>query len=142
MADLTDLNDVITQLTTVVAGLSGSPLAPTSPPEAINSFPVAVTYYTGGTFDYSQSGPAIGLHDINVDLHVGRSHLPHDEAYARPFILRMLVAMAANVQVSSTCEYCLLDAYEYGRLGYGKVETFGIRFKFKVKIKHSVTVSA
>ena len=142
MAD--ELDSFITALTTKLAVMTGIKAAPEHPPEALSEFPFAVCYFVRGTFDYSQSGPAIGLHVVNVDIHLGRSSLPHDEEQARPFILRGLIMLAGNVKMSNTCDHCLLRNYEYGGLGYGEsLKTFGVRYVLEVKIKHAgVTVTA
>ena len=141
MAD--ELDNFITELSTVMETMTGVKDAPEYPPEGLNEFPTVVCYFVVGTFTYSQAGPAIGVHRVHADVHLGRTILPHDEEYARPYILRALTAIASNVQMSSTCEHCLLTGYEYGRLGYGGKETFGVRLILEVKIKHSgITVSA
>jgi hypothetical protein len=141
MAD--ELDDFIVALTTKMEEMTGVLDAPVHPPEGLSAFPVVICYFVGGTFTYSQAGPAIGVHTVHADVHLGRSQLPHDEEYARPFILRGLVKFAANVQMDSTCDHCLLTGYEYGSIGYGSKETFGVRYILEVKIKHSgITVTA
>lgn len=141
MAD--ELDAFITALTTKFGGVTGVKSAPENPPEALNEFPVVVCYFVRGDFTYGQSSPAIGLHTVHADLHLSRSNLPEDEKAARPFILRALVMTAGNLKMDSTCEHCLLTNYQYGGLDYGKQKTFGIRFTFETKIKHTgVTVSA
>lgn len=141
MAD--ELDNFITELTTVMAAMTGIKGAPENPPEGLNDFPVVVCWIELGRFTYSQAGPCIGMHRVNCDVHLGRSNLPEDEKAARPYILRGLTAIAGNLTMSSTCEHCLLTDYRYGRLGYGESETFGVRFILDVKIKHSgITVAA
>jgi hypothetical protein len=137
-----ELDDFITQLTTVLGAMTGIESAPPHPPEAINDPPMVVCYFVGGEFRYG-GDLAIGVHTVHADVHLSRSDLAHDEEYARPFILRGLVAVAGNVTMSSTCEHCLLQSYEYGGLGYGGQETFGVRYVLEVKIKHAgVTIAA
>lgn len=141
MAD--ELDNFITALTTVLGAVTGVEAAYENPPEALNEFPAVVPYFVRGDFSYGQSAPAIGLHTVHADLHISRSQLPTDEAAARPFILRFLIAIAGNLKMSATCDHCLLKSYSYGRLGYAGKETFGGRFVLEVKIKHSgITVSA
>ncbi len=135
MAD--ELDTFVTALTGKLAEITGVNEAPEHPPERLNNMPMFVAYFVGGAFEYSQGRGAIGLHAVHADLHLGRRKLSHDEKYARPFILRTLAKMAANVKMSSTCEHCILQRYEYGRLDYGRQKTFGVRFVLEVKIKHS-----
>ena len=140
MAD--ELDNFITALTTKFEEVTGVVRAPEHPPEKLNEFPIVICYYVSGTFNYSAGGPCIGMHRVHGDLHLSRSNLPHDEEFARPFILRVLAKVADNLKMSSTCEHCLLTEYQYGGLNYGTDKTFGVRFIFEVKIKHSgITVS-
>jgi hypothetical protein len=139
-----ELDNFIAALTTNLAAMTGIKVAPEHPPEALNEFPFAVSYFTRGEFDYSQSGPSIGLHTVHVDIHLGRSVLHHDEKHARPFILRGLTMIAGNLKMNNTCDHCILKSYEYGGLGYGEtLKTFGVRYILEVKIKHTgITVAA
>lgn len=141
MAD--ELDNFVTALTTKMGEMTGIKAAPENPPEGLIDFPIVVCWIESGRFTYSQAGPCIGVHRVNADVHLGRSDLPEDEKAARPYILRGLIKIAANLKMDSTCEHCLLTDYRYGRLGYDKSETFGVRFILDVKIKHSgITVSA
>ena len=140
MAD--ELDSFITALTTKLEEMTGVKDAPEHPPEKLNQFPIVVCYFVRGEFNYSAGGPCIGMHTVYADVHLARSSLPHDEQYARPFILRGLSKIADNLKMDSTCEHCLLTGYEYGSLGYGDQTTFGVRYILEVKIKHSgITVS-
>ena len=141
MAD--ELDNFITELTTVLGAMTGVKQAPEHPPESLPDFPFIVSYYVRGSFDYSATGLVIGLHTVHADVHLGRVSLPHDEEFARPFILRGLTAIAGNLKMNSTCEHCYLTEYEYGEIGYAGKETIGVRYICQVKIKHSgITVAA
>ena len=141
MSDELDL--FITQLTTVLGGMTGVKQAPEHPPEGLNEFPIVICYVVKGRFSYGAGAPCVGVHTIHADVHLGRSVLPSDEEYARPYILRALAAIAGHVHMHGTCEHCLLNEYQYGRLGYGTTETFGVRLVLEVKILHAgITVAA
>jgi hypothetical protein len=141
MSDELDL--FITQLTTVLGAMTGIKQAPEHPPEALNEFPAVICYFVKGEFSYGAGAAAVGVHMVHADVHLGRSVLPSDEEYARPYILRALTAIAGHLQMNSTCEHCVLNEYQYGRLGYAGAETFGVRLVLEVKFLHSgITVAA
>jgi len=140
MAD--DLDTFIAALTGKMAAMAGVAVAPEHPPEALNEFPIVVCYFVRGEFTYGSSLPAIGVHTVHCDVHLSRSNLPHDEEFARPYILRGLAAIANEVKMDSTCQQCILEGYEYGRLSYAGQETFGVRYILRVKFHHTgVTVA-
>lgn len=141
MAD--ELDDFITALTGKMEAMAGVKDAPLHPPEGLHEFPTVVCYFARGDFNYSQTGLVIGVHTVHADVHLSRSNLPHDEEYARPYILRGLAAVAGAVRMDATCEHCIMTGYEYGGMTYGEQKTFGVRYILEVKIKHSgITVAA
>lgn len=141
MAD--ELDNFITALTGKLEAMAGIKDAPEHPPEGIHEFPTVVCYFARGDFRYSQAGPVIGVHTVHADVHLSRGNLPHDEEYARPYILRGLTAVAGAVRMDDTCEHCIITGYEYGGINYGEQKTFGVRYILEVKIKHvGITVAA
>lgn len=142
-----ELDDVISAIVAVVEGMTGGPVGLDRPPEMVNEGPVCVVRLDNGRFMYGAGSPCVGIHNLMADLQVPRSMLPENEASIRPYVLRMLAAVAANLQMSGTCEHCLLQTYrlmgwEYGE-GTTVFRTVGIRFGLEVKILHSgVSVSA
>lgn len=140
MAD--ELDTFMTQLSTAWEAVTGIKDAPEHPLEGLAEFPIVISYFVRGRFIY---GPAaFGIHTVHSDVLLGRTVLPEDEAQARPFILRWLTAVAANVTMSGSCEHCHLTDYEYGRLEYNEQASFfGVRFVHEVKVQHrGITVSA
>ena len=135
MAD--ELDAFGTALATVLeSGLTGIKEAHEHPLEGLNEFPVAVIYFVNGRFWYGAGSPTVGVHQVQADVHLGRSVLPEDSATARPYILLALATIADNMKMSGTCEHCLLERYEIGGMQYADKETFGVRLFLEVKILH------
>ena len=61
MADA--LDNVITELTTLMAAMTGIHQAPEHPPEAANDPPMVITYHVDAAFSYS-AGISYGLQSI------------------------------------------------------------------------------
>lgn len=142
MAD--ELDDLVTQVTTVLGAMTGVSQAPEHPPEQINDPPMLVTRFVRGRFEYSQGSGCIGYHTLYADLLLPRgSGLPHCEGQARPYILRAVTAAAAAVTMNGTCEHCIMTGYEGPGDISGYKDAFGLRIILEAKIKHSgITVSA
>lgn len=110
--------------------------------EGLPEFPLFVNYFTTGTFTYSQGRGCVGVHQLNADLHLGRTVLPSDEMEVIPFILLTMKKFAANLQLGGLCEHCLLKGYTIGGFNYGtETKTYGVRFGIEIKVSHGgVTV--
>jgi len=125
-------------LKAVLEDVAGINQAPENPPENVNDPPMIVTYLVGGDIEYSAGRGYLSYNRVHADLLLARSVLPNDYACARPFILKVGTAIAANISMSDTCEHCHLVRFE----GPGNVSgyaspTFGVRFVLDVKIKHT-----
>jgi len=138
---VSELDAFMSALQTKWSGVSGIKRAPEHPLENLNEFPIAISYFVTGRFDY---GPAtIGIHRVHSDVLLSRSMLPHDEAAARPFILRWLAAIAGDVTLGGVCDHCILQDYEMGGITYNEQQQFfGVRFIHEVKIHHTGIVVA
>jgi len=140
MADA--LDNVITEITTLMAAMTGINQAPEYPPEGLNDPPMVITYHVRAPFTYS-AGITFGLHTIHCDVLLSRSNLPADEAQARPYIIRGLNALAANVTLSDTCSHCLLrEVIGPGIFPYAGANYYGVRYVLEVKINHDVEIAA
>lgn len=137
MAD--ELDNFITALTGKMEEMAGIVDAPVNPPEGVQDFPVAICYYVEGN---PSVRPEIWVHTFHADVHLGRGSLPDDEAAARPYILLGLAKIYANLTMDGTCLMCEPKKVQYGRLGYGETETFGVRFVIAAKMQHSTITAA
>lgn len=141
-------DDVFDEIVAVARSITGIKHAPEHPLEALNEYPIAVTYLVSGRPKYSLASPTITVSVANCDIHLARSMLPHDADRARKFITLGLAAFAGNMTMSGTCEHCLVTAFHFGELNYGEgagaQKTVGVRFVLEIKINHgnAITVAA
>jgi len=137
MAD--DLDTFISGLQTKWGAVTGISLAPDYPIEEVNAPGTVLSYVTGGRVSNYQAMTYV--HQGRSDVFIGRASLPHDEQYARPYILRGLDMFAGNMTMGSTCEHCTITSYEYGALEGS--DWLIVRFNWEAKIQHtSLNVAA
>lgn len=122
-------------------------------PAALGVFPCAVVLPVRGSMEYSQGGPAVGIHQGQITVYAASQVIPESYAVALPFIKRVRNALAANVTLGGVVDYVLPAApifYEGpGGVTYGQDEQgrprshLGIVFNVTVKaVETDVTVSA
>ena len=144
MAD--ELDTVVENLRAILDGVAGIKKAHGTPLEGFSEFPLAIVWVEGGTLRGGAGSPAVGVHQVFADVHLMRANLPGDVAVARPFVLKVWTAVAAEVTLSGACEYCLLRSYRGPgtmRQADGSSTTVGVHFEFDVKVHHSgITFSA
>lgn len=58
--------------------IKGIRSAPTKIPEGSNPFPFAIAHLATGVYQMNVAGMKLGLHNIMVEVHVGRDYLPYD----------------------------------------------------------------
>jgi hypothetical protein len=138
------LDEVITEITTLMAAMAGIDQAPEYPPEGVTP-PMVVTYHVRCLPSYSLSYTHT-IHTIHCDVLVSRAVLPHSEQQARPYILRGLSAIAGSVTLSTEATHCLLtEIIGPGVLPYQGESYFGVRYILEVKLTQkdlSLTVAA
>lgn len=121
MPAITTLEGLIDTIQTAVDGIAGVN-APANPPEMPSEFPFAVTYTTGGTLRWNTEGDYRGLHNIIVELHIGRVDLPNDIATLLPYfetVSRVLFdVLGDNVLAQETNDI----PYTFGELGWGATD--------------------
>jgi hypothetical protein len=122
------LQDAITQVQTIVSGVSGIRAAPNYPPENINDFPFAVAFPGDGEFDIEMGNLSDGIHNIVVELHVARKDLPRDVATAGAYIDSISLALWSKPTLSGRIRWFKKISYKFGPLGWGGADTLGIRF--------------
>ena len=80
-----DINDAVTYLQTLAAGIDGMRQAPVEPTEQA-SFPFAVSFVSMLISSTQPSaGAQINLYEITTEIHVARKDLPRDYAGLKPF---------------------------------------------------------
>ena len=99
---------------------------------------MVVSYFVRGDV---RPAPFI-VHTVHSDLILARNTLHEDEEAARPFILRGIEAIAADIYMmkdsARTCEHCIvLDYIGPGPIRWQGTEYFGVRFVLEVKIQHA-----
>lgn len=129
--------NVISQLQTVVRGISGIKAAPNEPPESMAVFPFAVAYSAGGNYGGSAHAHRLeyGTHDLVVEIHVQRKDLPRSVAQAMPYLERFRDAIQDNPTLNSTVKSISSFEYSFGALpAYGGIETLGFEFRLTVTV--------
>jgi len=144
MADA--LDDVITEITTLMAAMTGINQAPENPPENVNDPPMVVTYHVR-CFDISyNSGYTRTMHTIHCDVLLARAVLPHVEPLARSYILRGIETLAQNITLNSDATHCYLtEIIGPGAIPYAGDTYFGVRYILEIKLTQkdlNLTVSA
>ena len=105
MAYLDAIGDIIDELQTI----GGIKRVPDQPPEKTSDFPFAVVIPGGSSYVAQPARVMTGLHNINIELHVGRKDLPRD--------------YSAIMNVIDTIPYELMKLRQDG--GFSNLETFG-----------------
>ena len=90
----------LTQIASIIAGVSGIHQAPEHPGETMNDFPFAAIYLTTGTFGGGAVGTTKGLYNIAIDVLTNRMNLPNDLAILNPFIDTVPTALEAQISGS------------------------------------------
>ena len=127
------LRDVITNLQSKAAALSGMKEAPTDPPESINQFPFALTYVQNGSWTPESAGFSHALISLVTEIHIARNVLPLDIQKALPFFEPFLRAILNDLSLGSTVDTIGLIEFSFGGMTYGEsggipVQTIGWKF--------------
>ena len=134
MADA--LDDVVTQITTLLGAMAGINQAPEHPPEGINDPPMVVTYYVNHVPHYSASYTHM-ISVVYADVLLARAALPHVEEQARAYVLLGLAAIAGSVTLSTTASHCIVTEIQGPRMiPYQGIEYFGVRYILEVKLTY------
>jgi len=117
-------------------------------PASIKRYPAMTIIPTGiSREEYSTGGPLRTYWDVTMTLYVTTEILPKSFATAVPFIEGVRNALAGDIQLGSTVEYCLpsepfVDGP--GGITYADQVLLGINFYLNVKVNNDglITVSA
>lgn len=134
------LAEAIDGVIDIIAGVSGIKSAPSSPPETLNIFPIAIVVPSAGTWEFGPVGEKKGLHNIVVMVHVARKDLPKDVASSRGFGDTIADALMSDPTLGGTVSTFERISYEFGDMEWGGVLTLGWRFVIQnVKIRSAIT---
>lgn len=138
------LQSVIAQMQTYMLTLDNVLAAPDKPPEQMHLFPFVVTFARRGTWKLAPAETKTGLHTIHIEVHVARVDLPYDVQAAMQYsdsVPELLMSKLLNDnQWNDTIDTFGDIDYEFGVLGWAKINTLGFRFIVKdVKVQTPIT---
>lgn len=128
------IENAVTQIAAVVAGVSGIRAAPTYPRETENVDPFAVTYVTNGTLTAAPIGNRKTLFDVAIDMLIPRTDLARDMARILPYVDTIPAALMGEVsgtgdKFTSTIETFRAIDFEFlPAVDYAGVQHIGYRF--------------
>lgn len=127
------LRDVVTNLQSKAAALSGVKEAPIDPPESANQFPFAVTYVRSGEWHAESAGFSHALVTLVTEIHIARQILPLDVKKALPYFETFLQSILNDLDLGNTVDTVPLIEFEFGGMSYGEqdgvpISTIGWRF--------------
>jgi hypothetical protein len=122
------LQDAIEQVQIIAAAVTGVVAAPKLPPEQINQFPFAVAFPGDGEMNIEMGSLMDGVHNIVLEIHVARKDLPRDVDKAGVFIDSIPKALWSKPTLNGRIRWFTKISYKFGPLGWGGVDTLGIRF--------------
>ena len=105
-------------------------------PHKLSGLPAAIILPTGGEQEYSEGGPSIAIHNVQITVYVSGTVIPKSMGDVVPLISRVRNALANDIQLGGNCEYCLPDSPFYdgpGALPFGDNIYIGIVFNVKIK---------
>jgi len=143
------LQGAIAEIQEVIRAVTGIRKAPNEPPESLNGvFPFVATYSQSGRLLIGEPSQTITtLADIIIELHLAREkgnlerviqqsidyvwHIPN--ALGNELYSGMVTGGFEHIQTWGDMDY------EYGALGYDKLNTFGFRFTLRnVKLQRVI----
>ena len=139
---MANIDDAILEIVRELRNVRDLRRVPDAPPENNDQFPFAVVYPASGRFQKESAGWMIGLHNINIELHVVRKDLPRDFTNLitlYDIIPNQLESGLENSRFSaiSTWENIV---YVFGALNWAGVDTLGVTFTMNnVKLLDTVT---
>lgn len=137
----TNIQDVVTEIQTEVAKVSGILQAPTYPPEKMSEYPFSVCYPDNGRITPETRGATKGLHYIVIEVHLARKLLPTTVESAIRYIDLVPEELWKSVFDSEFSSFDTFGAisYELASMEWAGVETIGVRFTIEdVKVKKSL----
>jgi len=117
--------------------LPGMRAAPERPQEQIHAWPVAFTFFSNGRENKSSATRRVKLYTYVTEIHVSRTDLGRDIANSEPYIESFPTALWADPTLGGAVATINEIRATYGPLGWGGMETFGVRFE--IDCKHLTT---
>ena len=132
------------QVQTYMRSLSGIRTAPAYPPDSASAFPFCVTFPETGIIEIGPPEVLTALHNITIEIHVGRKDLPKDiEAvigFAETIPNLLVKKLKDDSYWNNTITTFTNITYTFGPLEWGGIGTIGFRFSVNgVKIKTTIT---
>ena len=124
------IEQVVTQVQTYMATLSGIRSAPSSPPDSLGGLPMAVCIPQRGRWSVGSQSKK-GLHAIVIDIHISRKDAPRDYKAFVPYIEsvpNLLFSELLNGKWDGLVETIGDIEYATTTFDYAGMETVGLRF--------------
>jgi hypothetical protein len=140
---MTNIADVILEIQTEIAKISGIQQAPQYPPDKLTEYPFAVCYPDNGRITTETKGATKGLHNIVIEIHLARKLLNETVKKAIQYIDLVpeeLFSSLFNSEFTPT-KFQTFGAvrYEFVAMEWNGVDTLGLRFVMEdVKVKKSL----
>jgi len=141
---VTDWIDKIAQVFEVANGKGGTVLSyrmydRNNIPEALTSYPCAISYVTEARHQYSLGGPCLDFYNGVTEFHLTPNASKANLPYIMPYFARIRDAAAGNITLSGTVAHFLLRLDEASVTGpvtlqYGQEEPHhGLVVRWEVK---------
>jgi hypothetical protein len=128
------VENIITQLATLEAEITGVQAAHDETPESLNEFPCFINYHGRSTLNWGAGEGGKSLHTIICELHVSRAVSEEAELAARPFIKLFRDKLAANTTLNGAVDTINeVRAETVAFIMSAAEQHLGIRFEVDVK---------
>ena len=138
----TAIENLLTQLATLEATITGVVEAHVNPPENLFAFPSFINYVETGEVTSDASLQMMGLYTIVCEAHLSRAVLPEAVSLATPLINRFEDAIYTDPTLNSTVTTVNAIRLEFGTVPYGTETHLGVRFRLEVKMRRLVGATA
>lgn len=120
-----------------VATVEGIRTVYENPPDNLAVFPCGVVYAVSGTFDAAPVDVDRSIHNINIEIHIAKRDLLQSLNLSEPFIEKVPSLFLSDPTLGSTAQTYLRISYLFGRMGWGNLDTVGVKFTFEgVKLQN------
>ena len=142
---MAEIKDVVREIAEQIRNrVEGIRRVPEAPPESNDVFPFVVVYPLTGEYDLHTPEDMVGLHSINIELHVARKDLARDFGTLVDImddIPRELLDALTDGDIGESSSDVNLSTfgainYTFGALEWAGVETLGVTYTInEVKVK-------
>ena len=143
-----ELKEPLAEFITELAGINDVRRVPTEPPENNDQFPFVVVYALTGKYRTGPPELMVGLHSVNVELHIVRkADLAREYAQVMNLIDEIPKKLYQGILDSSKFKGFTFGGgkeegidYTFGPLSWAGVDTIGVTFTInKVKVSMDIT---